>query len=110
MAFIRDPKPNILYITIANAKNKNTPITISANSQPAKVHWEVTGQSDCPKITKDVSNFQYKITTSEAQKVDPNPPKGYSPPLPKKTETKQTTGNIELTIPPEALKNEGIQG
>ena len=107
MAFIEDAKPNILYITIANAKNKNTSITISANinSQPAKTHWEVTGQSDCPKVTKDVSNFQYKITTSEAQPVNPNPPKGYSPPLPKKTETKQTAGNIELKIPPEALQN-----
>ena len=107
MAFIRDPKPSILYITIANAKNKNTPITISANinSQPAKEHWVVNSQSDCPKITKDVSNFQYKITTSEAQKVDPSPPKGYSPPLPKKTETKQSSGTIELTIPPEALQN-----
>jgi len=80
--------PNVVYVTISNPKNSDVPIEITGKLKydVEKNHWVLDSQSDC-KITKDVSNFVYKITYN----------------APEKKVVMSTDGNIDILISQETL-------
>jgi len=80
--------PNIVYVTISNPKNSDVPIEITGKLtyNVQNTHWEIASQSDC-KITKDVSNFVYKITYN----------------APEKKVVISKDGNIDILIPQDVL-------
>ena len=89
MAAIADTSnPNTVYLTISNPKNTDVPIEITGNLKydVQKMHWEPASQSGCV-ITKDVSNFKYKITYN----------------APEKKEVISTGGNIDILVSQETL-------